>query len=376
MNTSIAIIGAGLGGLTLARVLHVHGIAATVYEAEASASARPQGGMLDMHEHDGQAALRAAGLYDAFRAIIQTGGDASRVFDKDGRLLFEDGGSDGLRPEVPRAALRAILLDSLPAGTVQWGHKLTGATALGGGRHRLAFDNGASVSADLVVGADGAWSRVRPLLSPDKPAYTGTTFVETFVRNADVLQPASAEAVGPGGLFALAPRQGISAHREPDGVLHAYVALRKPLDWIAGIDFSDRDAATARVAGEFDGWAAPLRTLITGGDAAPVARPIHALPNGHRWERIAGVTLLGDAAHLMPPSGDGANLAMFDGAQLAEAIAAHGDDIEAALAAYERELFPRSAAAADDAYSVFDACYGDDAPHSLVDFLKSVAPAA
>jgi len=375
MNTPVTIIGAGLGGLTLARVLHVHGMAVTVYEAEASANARAQGGMLDIHENNGQLALKAAGLFDKFLEIIHAGGQATRVLDKDGNVLLDepDDGTGG-RPEVPRGDLRRILLDSLPAGTVCWGRKLTAVSPLGGGRHMLTFADGSTAMTDLLVGADGAWSIVRPLLSAAKPTYVGTSFIETYLLDSDTRHQASAEAVGGGALFALAPGKGIAAHREPHGVLHTYVQLNKPKDWIDSIDFSDSVIALAKVAEEFDGWASELTALITDGETDPVRRPIHALPVEHRWERVPGVTLLGDAAHLMIPSGEGANLAMYDGAELGKAIAANPDDVEAALIAYEKDLFPRSAAEAAEAEAILKVCLGPSAPQSLVNFFTKNQP--
>ena len=374
MHTPIAIIGAGLGGLVLARVLHVHGIAATVFEAEASPQARGQGGMLDIHVDNGQAALAAAGLTAGFRALIHPGGQASRVLDSQGRVVFadEDDGTGG-RPEVVRGELRRILLESLPAGAVRWGRKVAGVASLGEGRHRVDFADGTGTTTDLLVGADGAWSRVRPLVSDARPVYAGITYVETNLLDADARHPASAAAVGGGALMAMAPGRGIFAHREPGAVLHTYVALRRPEDWVAAIDFTDPAGARARVAAEFPGWAPALTALVTDADTPPVPRPLYTLPVDHRWERVRGVTLLGDAAHLMVPSGEGANLAMFDGAELARALVAHPGDVEAALAAYEKELFPRSAAEAAEAVRILDVCLGDGAPLSLVEFFTAAA---
>ena len=368
-TTPVTIIGAGLGGLTLARVLHVHGIPATVYEAEPSAQARTQGGQLDIHEHDGQLALEAAGLTEEFRAIIHEGGEALRVLDQDGTVLYEepDDGTGG-RPEVLRGDLRRILLDSLPAETVQWGRKVTDVKPLGDGRHEVTFADGSTVTSSLLVGADGVGSKIRPLLSDAKPEYVGTTYVETYLYDVDERHSATAEAVGGGGMFALAPGKGITAHREANNILHTYVQLSRPAEWIAEIDFTDVTAALARVAAEFDGWAPELTALITDGETAPTPRIVHTLPTGHRWDRVPGVTLLGDAAHLAPPAGEGANLAMFDGAELGKAIAAHPDDIEAALTAYEEAMFPRSESSAADAHVILDLCLGDRAPFGLIDF--------
>lgn len=378
MNTThhpIAIIGAGLGGLTLARVLHVNGIEAAVFDLEAGRSARTQGGMLDIHEETGQAALRAAQLHERFREKVHPGGEAMRVLDKHARVFLEEADDgEGDRPEIDRGDLRDLLLDSLPEGTVRWGSKITDARPAGAGQHEVTLADGTVFTAGLLVGADGAWSRIRPLLSDAVPAYTGISFVETDLFDADTRHPECAELIGGGMFFALGDNRGFLAHRESDGSLHVYAALRAAEDWLSTIDFTDAEASKAALAEHFADWAPGLRRLITDADGAPVPRLIHALPVGHHWKRTPGVTLLGDAAHLMSPfAGEGANLAMIDGADLGRALAAHPGDIEAALAGYEEPLFVRSEKTALESAESLEMIFDDSAPQPLVDMFTSFA---
>ncbi|WP_405643737.1 FAD-dependent oxidoreductase [Streptomyces uncialis] len=366
---TIAIVGAGLGGLALARVLHVNGMDSVVYERERSRGARGQGGMLDIHS--GQRALREAGLIDRFHAIARGEGQDMRLLQPDGTLLFQEDTPDDApleRPEVDRADLRDLLLDSLPEGVVRWGHACASA-----GNGLLRFADGGSAPYDLLVGADGARSRVRALLTDAHPTHIGQNVVEIGIPDIDRTYPGLAAMVGRGTYWVLGDGLSLAAQRNGDGRVRIGLSFYNTAeDWFAtsGIPFDDPAAARARLIELLPGWDPRFTALIAACDDTVVPRSITTLPVGLTWPSAPDVTLVGDAAHLMPPVGEGANMALLDGALLGRALATHPDDFPTAVKDYEREMFARTGAAARMSADLQELLMSPDAAQHMLAFFR------
>lgn len=375
-DKQIAIVGGGMAGLTAARVLQKHGFSPVVYEGEQHQGARAQGGVLDLHPHSGQWALEQAGLLDKYLAAARPEGQDLKILDKDGSVLWEETGSTEMdRPEIDRPLLRQILLDSLTPETVCWDHHITRIEAGSDIEpHTLHFSNQESKTADVVIGAEGAWSKVRSMVTDAKPTYQNATAIEFSIPDVDDHHADVAATVGRGTLFALADNKGFVAQRQGNGDVRVYINFRmqeNDFDSL-GISFDNAAETQTQILANFKDWAPAVTNLIQSCDNNFRLWPCYALPVGLRWQHHATVTLLGDAAHLMSPfAGEGANTAMQDAADIALALARHGSTADA-IAAYEVKMWERAHAAAEESARNLELFVSPDGSKQFAQFMQSV----
>jgi len=351
-NKSIAIISGGPGGLTLARLLQIKGANVKVYERDVNREVRVQGATLDLHQDTGLKALAAAGLLDAFKANYRPGADKMCIVDRNATVLYsdyekqEEAFDDAwFRPEIDRGPLRNILLDSLQPDTVVWNSHIVSLTPASDG-WKIQFQNEETAVADMVIGADGANSKIRPFVTPIKAVYAGLTCIEGVVYDAVTGAPKVNELLKDGKIFAFGDEKSLIVSSKGDGSLAFYTGCNTSENWAkeSGIDFKNAAQVFEWFKKEYAGWDSFWYELFTNGNVYFGPRPQYYIPLNQNWDAQPNITLLGDAAHVMPPyAGEGVNMAMLDALELSECLTNDGfTSVQAAIQQYETNMRARA----------------------------------
>lgn len=347
-NGSIAIVGAGPGGTMLARLLLDNGFDVRVYERDESPTARPQGGSLDLRPDSGQRAINKAGLGATFESRSRADAKAFRIIDANGSEMPGAGAEthEDAGPEIDRGDLRAMLLEALPADMVAWDHRVERVAPDGDGRWRLQFAGRDDVVADLVVGADGIGSKVRQQLTDVQPVYTGITMIAANIRRELWRGTPISDVLGEGSVMFAGGNKTIFVQRCAHDLILLYYSMAVPQDWprIAGFDLHDACAVMDKVCDTYRDWSPEVLDMLTQVEDRFQLWPTSVMPPDYRWDTKPGLTMLGDAAHVMPPfTGKGVNLALLDALELSEALTVGPDrDVTAAITDFERRMQART----------------------------------
>jgi 2-polyprenyl-6-methoxyphenol hydroxylase-like FAD-dependent oxidoreductase len=381
-NKQVAIVGGGPGGLTLARLLEQQGVPVKVYERDADRYVRQQGATLDLHYDSGLKALRAAGLLDEFKKHYRPGAERITITDNQAKVHYteadnaplQDLDSPHARPEIDRGPLRDLLINSLSENTIVWDSKFLELIPNGAGWD-LVFENGSRAYADLVIGAEGVNSKVRKYLTNIERIYSGITIVEGNIYHGASNAPELWALTKGGKVFAHWDSKVIVLSAKGEGSLSFYTITKEKEDWVktSGIDFNNKEQVATWFKERFSDWSRDWREIFESDDSYFVARPQYYCPTDQSWESQANLTMLGDAAHQTPPSGDGVNQAMLDAVELHEAIGlGNGGDLQEAIATYEKKMLERATVTTEEALELVGAMLSENNLQFMLEFFSSL----
>ncbi|WDF46903.1 NAD(P)/FAD-dependent oxidoreductase [Chryseobacterium sp. KACC 21268] len=378
-NKKIAIIGGGPGGLTLARLLQLKGASVKVYERDIDKNARVQGSPLDLHEDSGLAAIRKADLLSEFKANFLPGADKTLIVNEKAEIFYSDHetnleenfGHDHFRPEIDRGSLRKILLESLDQETVIWDSHFVSMEKQGEG-WKLNFKDKESVYADIVIASDGANSKIRPYITNIKAFYSGILMLEGSISDSKTKVPYLNNLIKGGKIMAFGNEKNILMGQKGNGDLGFYASFRADENWTidSGLDFNDKLQVLDWFKKAYPEWSHVWYELFENTEVPFIPRPIYCMPVDQTWEAQSNLTMIGDAAHVMPPfAGEGANMAMLDALELSEHLTSenHHSLLEA-IAGFEANMRKRAAEAAQESLQNGEKMHSENALETMLEF--------
>jgi len=380
-NKQIAVVGGGPGGLTLAKLLQLKGANVKVYERDTDKNARVQGSPLDLHTESGLAALNKANLIAEFKKNYMIGADKTRIVNEQAEIFFSDHeitkeesfGHEHFRPEIDRGVLRKMLLESLETDTIIWNSQFVSLENHDGG-WLLQFKNGNNAYADLVIAADGANSKIRPYITDIKPFYSGITMLEGNIYAAEKSAPKISALLQGGKVMAFGDQKDILMGQKANGEIGFYASFKADENWAvdSGLNFSDKEQVLAWFRNEYPEWSNSWNELFENAEIPFIPRPIYCMPLDQTWEAIPNLTMLGDAAHVMPPfAGEGVNMAMLDALELSESLTSEiYDDLGEAISAYEIKMRKRASIMALESLENGERMHAKDALNTMLKFFS------
>lgn len=335
----VAVVGAGVCGLALAVLLRRRGVHCDIYEKSTALGAVGAGIQLSSN---GARVLRDLGAEEPLRRRGITANSIESRRWSDGALLSRVPLGDACTDRfgapyhlVHRADLQSCLMDLLPPGGLFLGRTVDAVTDHGD-HAGLRFTDGTTVTADVVIGADGVHSAVRATVLEDRPVYSGYSVYRGLVPACSV--PSFTR--DPRVVFWFGPDRHVTCYPVSSGrTVHFSAVCADPY---GGTGPRSAVAGTGALMAEFTGWHQDVRRVLGAADSVTRWGLFDRdLPERYATGRVA---LTGDAAHpLLPFLSQGAGQALEDAVVLADVLTSHGDDVPGALRAYEAARMPRTA---------------------------------